>query len=165
MVTTLLVIFSFILILIIHKDKINVISIMSQSKKKLQLISESNENDEVCENTYIAYILNKIPSLLINIGNVICKVIHVTISVYGIYFIWTMLHFFASHLYIKFCVPLSFMGFIVSPFMTATPHCQGLRWIIFNGANMINNMWLIVGSWVCSILLITTHNVPQAIPS
>jgi hypothetical protein len=76
-----------------------------------------------------------------------------------------MLHFFASHLYIKFCVPLSFMGFIVSPFMTATPHCQGLRWIIFNGANMINNMWLIVGSWVCSILLITTHNVPQAIPS
>jgi hypothetical protein len=50
------------------------------------------------------------------------------------------------------------MGFIISPFMTATPHCQGLRWIIFNGANMIHNMWLIVGSWMASVLLI----IPQA---
>jgi hypothetical protein len=136
---------------------------MSQSKKKLQLNTESTNinTTEICENTYMAYIFNNIQDLLISIANATCKVINVAISLYGIYFAWTMLHFFASHLYIKLCVPLSFMGFIVSPFMTATPHCQGLRWIIFNGANMINNMWLIVGSWVGSILL----NVPQATAS
>jgi hypothetical protein len=136
---------------------------MSQSKKKIQLNTESNDNDviktkencEICEDTFFAYILKyKIPTMLITIGNAISKVIHITISVYGIYFVWTMLHFFAAHLYIKFCVPFSFIGLVVSPFMTATPHCQGLRWVIINGANMINNMWLIVGSWVCSVLLI-----------
>lgn len=133
---------------------------MSQSKKKLQLNTESDDikTGEVCENTYFSYIVNKIPDFLINISNAAYKVINITISLYGIYFVWTMLHFFASHLYIKLCVPLSFMGFIISPFMTATPHCQGLRWIIFNGANMIHNMWLIVGSWMASVLLI----IPQA---
>jgi len=136
---------------------------MSQSKKKLHPISEADVNElinpkdnyEMCENTYFAYILNKIPDFLINISNATCKLIHITISLYGIYFLWTMLHFFAAHLYIKFCVPFSFIGLVLSPFMTATPHCQGLRWVIINGANMINNMWLIVGSWVCSVLLIT----------
>jgi hypothetical protein len=133
---------------------------MSQSKKKIQPNTESDdnaikENCEICENTYTAYILNKIPVILINIGNATSNVIHITISIYGIYFIWTILHFLASHLYIKFCVPFSFIGLVVSPFMTATPHCQGLRWLIINGANMINNMWFIVGSWVCSVLLIT----------
>jgi hypothetical protein len=136
---------------------------MSQSKKKLQLNTESSDikTGEVCENTYFSYIVNKIPDFLINISNAAYKVINITISLYGIYFVWTMLHFFASHLYIKLCVPLSFMGFVISPFMTATPHCQGLRWIIFNGANMIHNMWLIVGSWACSVLLI----IPQATTS
>jgi hypothetical protein len=138
---------------------------MSQSKKKLQLNTESDETCEICENTYIAYIANTIPAILINIGNTTCKVINVTISLYGIYFIWTMLHFFASHLYIKLCVPLTFIGLVSSPFMTATPHCQGLRWIIFNGANIINNMWIFVGSWVSSVLLINVYNVPQATSS
>ena len=132
---------------------------MSQTKKKIQPNTEPDENDviktsEICENSFFAYILNNIPVILITIGNAIYKVIHITITIYGIYFIWTMLHFCASHLYIKFCVPYSFVGLVVSPFMTATPHCQGLRWLIINGANMINNMWLIIGSWACSILLI-----------
>lgn len=135
---------------------------MSHSKKKIQLNTESDDTDlvnpkdncKICENTYIEYILNTIPVIFIDIGNTISKVINIAISLYGIYFVWTMLHFFASHLYIKFCVPFSFIGFVLSPFMTATPHCQGLRWLIVNGANMINNMWVIIGSWVCSVLLI-----------
>jgi hypothetical protein len=143
---------------------------MSKSNKKLHSNPEADENDlitkkEICENTYDTPILNKIHVILLNIGNAVCKVINVIISVYGIYFIWTMLHFFASHLYIKLCVPLTFIGFIASPFMTATPHCQGLRWIIFNGATMINNMWIFVGSGVSSVLLSNVYNVPQATSS
>ena len=135
---------------------------MNPSKKKIQLNSDSSnidmikptDNYDPCENTYFAYILNTVPAMLSTIGNAISKVISLAVSVYGIYFVWTMLHFFASHLYIKLCVPLSFIGLVISPFMTATPHCVGLRWLIINGANMINNMWLIIGSWVCSVLLI-----------
>jgi len=75
------------------------------------------------------------------------------IKISGVYILWIILHFVSSHLYIKFCVPSSFMGFIISPFMTSSPHCQGLRWIIYNGANTINNMWVILGTWLCSYLL------------
>jgi len=72
----------------------------------------------------------------------------------SIYFMWIFLHFFASQLYIKFCVPYTFWGLITSPFLTASPHCQGLRWVLYNGANIINNMWIFIGSWICSYILI-----------
>jgi hypothetical protein len=75
------------------------------------------------------------------------------IKIAGVYILWIILHFVSSHLYIKFCVPSSFIGFIISPFMTSSPHCQGLRWIIYNGANTINNMWIILGTWICSYLI------------
>jgi hypothetical protein len=75
------------------------------------------------------------------------------IKISGVYLLWIILHFGASHLYIKFCVPSTILGFIISPFMTASPHCQGLRWIIYNGANTINNMWVILGTWICTYLI------------
>jgi hypothetical protein len=75
-------------------------------------------------------------------------------KVSGIYLLWICLHYISSHLYIKICVPNTVIGFIMSPFMTATPHCQGLRWIVYNAANMINNMWIILGAWICSTILI-----------
>ena len=64
-----------------------------------------------------------------------------------IYFVWIFMHYTASHMYTKFCVPNSFYGFVMSPFLTSTPHCSGLRWIVFNGANTINSMWILIGTW------------------
>ncbi len=83
-------------------------------------------------------------------------------SVTGVYLLWICLHYFASHLYVKLCVPNTVIGFVMSPFMTATPHCQGLRWVVYNAANMINNMWIICGSFICStILKINPSTTPQ----
>ena len=82
------------------------------------------------------------------------KTIKIIINVSGMYLLWIILHYLASHLYIKLCVPNTFVGFLMSPFMTATPHCQGLRWIVYNAANIINNMWIILGAWICSTLLV-----------
>jgi hypothetical protein len=82
------------------------------------------------------------------------KTICFILKVGGVYLLWICLHFVSSHLYVKLCVPSTFVGFVMSPFMTATPHCQGLRWITYNAANMINNMWLIFGAWICSTILI-----------
>jgi len=84
-----------------------------------------------------------------------CKFIF---KISGIYLLWICLHYIASHLYIKFCVPSTIFGFIMSPFMTATPHCLGLRWIVYNAANMINNMWLVLGAWICSTILIINND-------
>jgi hypothetical protein len=71
----------------------------------------------------------------------------------GIYVAWIFIHYVASYLYIYFCVPPSFMGFIMSPFLVATPQCVGLRWAVTTGANTIHAMWGVVGVWICGKLL------------
>ena len=65
-----------------------------------------------------------------------------------LYIICIIFHYLASHLYTYFCVPRTIIGFIISPFMTLSPHCQGLRWVIYNGGNSINMMWFILASWL-----------------
>ena len=86
------------------------------------------------------------------------KFIKVFINISGIYLVWIFLHYIASHLYVRLCVPSTIFGFLLSPFMTATPHCQGLRWIVYNAANIINNMWVILGTWIMSNVLLVTGN-------
>ena len=86
------------------------------------------------------------------------KTIKFLIKISGLYIIWIILHYVASHLYIKLCVPNTIIGFLMSPFMTATPHCQGLRWLIYNAAIMINNMWVLLGAWICSTLLFVNND-------
>ena len=58
----------------------------------------------------------------------------------GIYILWISLDYFSAHLYVKFCVPNSFIGFIMSPLMISTPHCQGLRWML--RGHTINNIFI-----------------------
>lgn len=66
----------------------------------------------------------------------------------SIYVLWIIIHYISSHLYVKFCTPNTFYGFLLSPFLTSTPYCKGLSWIIYNGNNNITTMWLSLGSWI-----------------
>ena len=84
----------------------------------------------------------------------IIKLIKVVVSFAGIYIIWICLHYFSAHLYVTHCVPNTLIGFIMSPFMMSTPHCLGLRWIVYNAPSVINNMWLHIGTWIYSLLYI-----------
>jgi hypothetical protein len=95
--------------------------------------------------------LNYISSGLVNL----CRYIYLCTK---IYVLWIVLHFVASHLYIYVCVPQTLWGFLISPFMSVTPQCQSLRWIIHNGGNVLNNMWVMLGTWVGSLLLSGIHN-------
>ena len=70
----------------------------------------------------------------------------------GIYLLWIGLHYFSAHLYVKCCVPNTVFGFFMSPFMISTPHCQGLRWIVYHAASVIDNMWLLLGTWFYSLI-------------
>ena len=72
----------------------------------------------------------------------------------SIYLMWVVLHYLASHLYVYFCAPKTLVGFLYSPLIIAAPHCRALRWVIFNGAISIDNMWLVFGTWLCSKILI-----------
>lgn len=80
--------------------------------------------------------------------------IKVGFSIYGIYLLWILLHFGATHLYVEYCVPRSWFGLLTSPLLTSTPQCQGLRWIINNGGNQINSMWISIGSWIYIKLIV-----------
>jgi len=100
------------------------------------------------------FYLEKSYHYIVYFSNFTYKTICFFIKVSGIYLLWILLHFTASHLYINLCVPKTIVGFLMSPFMTATPHCQGLRWVVYNAANMINNMWIMFGAWICSTILI-----------
>ena len=46
----------------------------------------------------------------------------------------------------------------MSPLMISTPHCQGLRWIVYNAAGVINNMWIFIGGWIYSVIWIFNNN-------
>jgi hypothetical protein len=124
-------------------------------------IEEINEEQDAELNKYNCnkeIIYDKSCKFVIYCWNFTYNSIIFVVKVSGIYLLWILLHYVASHLYVNLCVPKTLIGFVMSPFMTATPHCQGLRWIIYNTANMINNMWIILGTWLCSTILLINRN-------
>jgi hypothetical protein len=94
-------------------------------------------------------------------NNIVFTTIKFIIRSSGIYLLWIVIHYIAAQLYVKLCVPNTIIGFLISPFMIATPHCHGLRWIVFNAAAIINNMWILMGAWICSKLLILSSDTPH----
>lgn len=141
---------------------------MKQEFKKINKNDDDNEDIHFQQdielqkisqdNIFFKNIYNYIYFLL----KYIYKSIKFIINITGLYIIWIILHYTASHLYIKLCVPNNLIGFLMSPFMTATPHCQGLRWVIYNAAIMINNMWVLFGAWICSTLLFINNDIKNA---
>jgi len=109
------------------------------------------KNDEEI-NSKKKIITENIYKFLIKTSTFLLKSLIMLFKVSGIYLLWICLHYFSAHLYIKFCVPDTIIGFLISPFMIATPHCQGLRWIVYNAAGIINNMWILIGTWFYSII-------------
>jgi hypothetical protein len=73
-----------------------------------------------------------------------------------IYLLWVLLHYVASQLYIPFCSPRSFWGFIITPILAVTPQCKALRWVIHTGGNTMETMWVIFGAWCCAKVVPTT---------
>ena len=97
--------------------------------------------------------------IIIYCGKVIVKMIKFFIQVSGVYLMWILLHYFASQLYVKLCTPSDIFGLLMSPFLSSTPYCQGLRWVIYNGAVMINNMWIVLATWLCANVFILNNIV------
>ena len=70
-----------------------------------------------------------------------------------VYGLWIVAHYFASLLYVRWCVPLSFIGFIVSPFVSTLPYCVALRWVIHTSGDTIQAMFVLLGTWLLSKIL------------
>ena len=76
------------------------------------------------------------------------------VNLLGIYVICILLHYISSQLYIYLCTPANFYGFLISPFLAPTLHCQAMRWCIYNCGNNITHMWITVGVWFAAKLII-----------
>ena len=61
---------------------------------------------------------------------------------------WYILHIVASHLYTKFCVPLTVWGMVIAPFMTTASHCVILRWTITQGGQATVIAWGMLSIWL-----------------
>ena len=70
------------------------------------------------------------------------------VDVAGIFLMWIIIHYIASNLYASFCAELTLFGLIKSAFVAQAPHCIAMRWVVYNGGNVINNMWLSIGLWL-----------------
>lgn len=75
-------------------------------------------------------------------------------QVIKIYLFWITLHYFASQYYAQYCASYTIYGFLLSPFLVSTPHCQALRWTIYKGGIIIENMWIILGAWISAKIMI-----------
>jgi hypothetical protein len=90
------------------------------------------------------------------------SIIKVSYELVGVYVFWIILHNIAANLYPVYCANLSFMGLVISVFQTPTPQCVGLRWVITNGSNMINQMWSVLGTWLLAKII--QHNMLPTVP-
>jgi len=82
-------------------------------------------------------------------SRIICKMTYL-LSISKVYLVWILIHYGMSHCYVKFCTPPSVYGLIISPLLSSAPHCKAMRWAIYTGANTIESMWVIIGTWICA---------------
>ena len=143
-----------------HRINRRKIMVEDSDEEENALLFECNPlyNDTCESNDTLACIWIFVKRLSYVSLNCFIKYLNIALKASGIYLVWISLHYGASHLYVKWCVPNTFYGYLISPFMTPTPHCQGLRWIIYRGAEMINNMWFLLGTWIASSLLFISQN-------
>ena len=69
------------------------------------------------------------------------------------YLSWIFIHYVCSQLYIYFCVPFTWYGIFISPFLVMTPHCSAFRWIIYEAGTILYGMWIAIGSWTIANIL------------
>lgn len=78
-----------------------------------------------------------------------------TFQTTNIYLFWIFLHYLSGQMYAYYCTPDHLKGFLVSPFLASSPHCKAIRWALYNGGNAIDNMWIILATWLCSKVIIS----------
>jgi hypothetical protein len=102
----------------------------------------------------IIIIVNEITTKCLSVFRTLYSRIHKQV---GFYLMWIILHFVCTHIYVYMCVPLTITGFIMSPLITMNPLCTGLQWVTYNSLSVMSNMWIGIGMWITTNVLLTTY--------
>mgnify|MGYP003691608843 CR=1 FL=1 len=73
----------------------------------------------------------------------------------SVYIFWIGVHYVSANVYPYFCADATIMGLLTSPILVMTPHCRALLWAQQTSSLVIQNMWIIIGTWLCSEILST----------
>jgi hypothetical protein len=88
----------------------------------------------------------------ITVFNILKKGLKLIYDIAGLCIIWIIIHYAAANLYSTYCAEFTVIGFVKSMFVAQEPHCVAMRWVIYNGGNMINSMWLSIAVWLTTKL-------------
>lgn len=69
------------------------------------------------------------------------------------YVFWVFLHYTTSHLYSYYCANWSFYGFTLFPLNAITPWCKGMTWIMHKGTHIMEDLFLIIGTYFAMIFV------------
>ena len=119
------------------------ISTNEEEEEPEEIMNDNNNNIEPVENVEEVVKQDSICT------RIICKMNYV-LSISKVYLVWILIHYVMSQCYVQFCTPPNIYGFIMSPLLSSAPHCKAMRWAIYTGANTIESMWIIIGTWICA---------------
>jgi len=71
-----------------------------------------------------------------------------------VYATWTALHQLAANMYADHCAPASVQGFFMSTILAPSPQCVAMRWCINKGSSAMISMWVVLGTWVASHMVV-----------
>jgi hypothetical protein len=72
------------------------------------------------------------------------------LTAYWVYLMCIGLHFVLPRVYIYACIPFTFMGMLLSPFMAQSPHCKAIIWALNTSIDTIQKMFLLLVAWLLS---------------
>jgi hypothetical protein len=128
-------------------------SIRRYSDDEDELVSHDsldlNRLDEECERE-LATVYRRFGQVVKTTAVSTTPYIKKAFAVSSIYLFWVTLHFVTAQLYVRYCAHPSIYGFLISPFLISAPHCAAMRWVFTKGGTLIDGMWIILGTWLCS---------------
>lgn len=68
------------------------------------------------------------------------KTVNNIFKIIAIYIFWVGTHYSINYLYQLYCVPTTYLGILMSPFIMHSPHCQAFNWLFNLSFKSINYM-------------------------
>ena len=80
------------------------------------------------------------------------KITNICIKFIIPFIIWTIIHWLIPRLYIMFCTPKNFYGYLQSLILTSSPHCKLLRYSLDLSSYNINYLQITFAYFILDIL-------------
>ena len=125
----------------------------SEADDYVGVVADSDDDDSVDETRVCSDIVAMSSPYILEMAEKGRYCVQYMYGASSLYLFWIMLHYCSAQMYVYYCAPRGLYGFLISPFLVAAPHCRAIRWIIHNGGNMVDNMWIILGTWLCSKII------------